>query len=93
MRKPAIFGAVAAALLLAGSAYAGDTGTTASTASSSSSTDASTIICKSGPTPTGTRLGPTRTCKTKAQWDQEQQSGRDYLTKIQTDRALTRQGN
>jgi len=89
MRRSTILAVAGAAFLLAGSAYAGDT----ATSSTANKTDANTIICKSGPPPTGTRLGPTRVCKTKAQWDQEQQSGRNYLTKIQTNRGLTRQGN
>lgn len=86
--RNSIFTMVAAAALLAvGSAYAGDS------SSSSTDTDANQIICKSGPPPTGTRLGPTRVCKTKQQWDQEQQQAQDTLTRVQINRGLSNTGN
>ena len=87
MRKSILAALAGAAVLVGGAAYAGDA------ASNSSDTDADTIICKSGPPPTGTRLGPTRVCKTKAQWDREQQQAQDTLTRVQTNRGLMNTGH
>lgn len=87
MRNSVSLAVAAAALLVAGSAYAGDS------TSSSNDADANQIVCKSGPPPTGTRLGPTRVCKTKAQWEQEQRQARDTLTHIQTNRGMGNGGN
>lgn len=87
MRNSILVALAGAALLVAGAAYAGDT------AASSGSTDADTIICKSGPPPTGTRLGPTRVCKTKLQWDKEQEEAQRNLARTQIQRGMGNSGN
>ena len=90
MRNTVVMALAGAALLFAGVANAAGTAKDAKTANEP---DANQIICKSGPPPTGTRLGGTRVCKTKLQWEQERQEAQQNLSHDQIQRGLGRAGN
>ena len=47
---------------------------------------ANPVVCKTGPAPTGTRLGTTRVCHLQGEWDVIQQEQRRQLTVIQIQR-------
>ncbi len=68
-------------------APANTTSTPAGTASTSEDLDR--IVCKSGPAPTGTRLGATRECHTQREWDLRQQEQQQELTRQQINRGMT----
>ncbi len=81
MRYLNVLAVAGAALLVAGAANAAGTDATGP--------DAGKIVCKSGPPPTGTRLGATRVCKTQGEWDRERREAQDNLTRMQTQRGVT----
>lgn len=83
MRNSILVIVAGTALFVAGAPYAGEKNR------DSNATDVREIVCKSGPPLTGTRIGPTRICKTKAQWEQEQQQARKTLSDIQTKRGCS----
>jgi len=58
-------------------------------ASASTSEDLDRIVCKSGPPPTGSRLGSTRECHTQREWDLRQQEQQQELTRQQINRGIT----
>lgn len=51
----------------------------ATTASTTPADDPDEIICKQSAAPTGSRLGATRTCQTRREWEQEHQDAQDQL--------------
>jgi hypothetical protein len=56
--------------------------TVATTASTAPAEDPDEIICRQSAAPTGSRLGATRTCQTRREWEQAHQDAQDQLKNI-----------
>ena len=52
------------------------------TAAATPAEDPNEIICKQSAAPTGSRLGATRTCQTRREWEQAHQDAQDALKNI-----------
>jgi hypothetical protein len=52
------------------------------TAAATPAEDPNEIICKQSAAPTGSRLGATRTCQTRREWEQAHQDAQDSLKNI-----------
>lgn len=52
------------------------------TASTAPAEDPNEIICRQSAAPTGSRLGATRTCQTRREWEQAHQDAQDQLKNI-----------
>ena len=79
------------------SAQTTTTSTTPASAAAASSAgqdanDPDRIVCKTGPAPTGSRLGATHECHTQREWDLRMQEQQQALTRQQIDRGCLASG-
>ncbi len=66
--------------------------TTSPAASDTQSSDLDRIVCKSGPPPTGTRIGTGRECHTQREWDRRMHEQQQELTRQQINKGCTSGG-
>jgi hypothetical protein len=97
MRIAAVSAVAAGLFLFAGPTFA-EPSATASSASATStaapaSADGDEIVCQTGPAPTGTRLGSSRECHTKREWDRMRNEAQNRLTQQQIQITTTVHGN
>ena len=62
---------------------------TPATTTTQDTADLDRIVCKTGPAPTGSRLGATRECHTVREWNRRQLEQQQELTRQQVNRGIT----